>query len=59
MILPDLLNLASRADLTPQESVALALAITMLGGQAAPVRIDEFILLPHKIELIDGRLILT
>jgi hypothetical protein len=59
MILPDLLKLVARTDLTPQESAALKFAITMLDGDALPMRLDEFMLLPHKIELLDGRLVLT
>jgi hypothetical protein len=61
MILPDLLQLAGRDDLTQQEKIALGLAIAMLDGEAPfSIQLDrKTLLLPHKIELIDGRLILT
>jgi hypothetical protein len=59
VILPELVALAARGGLTPQERAALKLAITMLGGEADPVTIDEYALLPHKIEVIDGRLVLS
>jgi hypothetical protein len=59
MILPDLLQLAERDDLTPPERAALRFAITMLGGPAGPIHRDEFRLLPNKIELLNGELYLT
>jgi hypothetical protein len=58
MIVDELKNLARREDLSPQEHAALALALAMLGEEFR-ISLEVYQLLPRKIELLDGVLLLT
>ncbi|HKD45159.1 MAG TPA: hypothetical protein VKD24_05835 [Candidatus Angelobacter sp.] len=57
-ILDELKGLARRENLSPRERAALALALAILGGESK-ISLEVYQLLPRKIELLDGVLILT
>jgi hypothetical protein len=52
-ILAELTEMNRRADLSLRERAALALALTMPDAEPRVSR-EVYILLPHKIELLDG-----
>jgi hypothetical protein len=57
-IVDELKELAHRENVSPRERAALGLALAML-GEELKINMEEFLLLPRKIELLDGVLVLS
>jgi hypothetical protein len=57
-VVDELKELARRENLSLRERAALALALAMLGEESR-ISLEGYRLLPRKIELLDGVLILT